>query len=84
MGNTCAVPCNFDIEYLQDIMFEHYQTIKACAHINRVLSRFNRQPHRKFHNAMKSMVNLGLHQPCADSVKYLQNMKHVSESYGMQ
>lgn len=69
-------------EALEDAVFERYQTYKALEHINNILVHYNRTPHNDFNEAMRSIESIGLYHPFADSSKYLNHMKFVSNVNG--
>ncbi len=92
MGN--CVSCNSDntpisaetaeerhrekLEKLEDDVFEEYYTDRAITHINQILTSFNRAKGNDYATAVHSLTNVGLAQPCADSIRYLHQMKGVS------
>ena len=76
MGN--CITCIVDKDGVDDLVFEQYYTFKAWMHMNRVLSRYNKQTSRTFTGTFRIFKNIGIYHPYADSLLYLQQMKRIS------
>jgi uncharacterized HAD superfamily protein len=67
-------------EKVLDAAYDIYYTQKATRHMQRVLKFYNRKHTMGFHESRKAMKSVGLFQPFADNIKYLQNARSVAFS----
>lgn len=65
-------------EKIKDILYDTYYAQYALVHLNNVIMSFGRRPQRSLKRAMSYARSIGILQPYADDIKYMQNMKKVS------
>lgn len=65
-------------EKVKDLIYEEYYSRFALAHLNKVITSFGRPPQASLGNAMWYAKHIGILQPFADDVLYMQNMKKAS------
>jgi len=66
-------------EHVKDTVYDAYYQEEAHKHIGRILAHFDKDTPQNFESALKSLNNVGLMHPYADSVKYLRVMKQMNK-----
>lgn len=70
---------NEETEKLKDDFYDQYYTDCAKKHLNRILVTYNRESQESYNSSLDSIKNIGLFNPCADSINYLKTMRWVSK-----